>query len=161
MAALASDWPRHLPKSLNGIQRNLTESKILMSSTKFVFFGPIGRSRWPPWSLVGRYIFDSSYERNSMKLDMKQDLVLYHVWVFLADKKNRMAAPASDWQRHFVFFSETAKQNSTKLYRNQDPNVLYQVCFSGQSEKQRWSSRPTIDRNIFDFSFETAEQNKN
>ena len=44
MAALASDWLRHILtfplKPLNGIQRNLTGSKILTSSTKFVFFGP-------------------------------------------------------------------------------------------------------------------------
>ena len=35
-------------KPPNGIQRNLTRSKILISSTKFVFFGPIGNTRWPP-----------------------------------------------------------------------------------------------------------------
>ena len=44
MAALASDWLRHILtfplKPLNGIQRNLTGSKILTSSTKFVFFRP-------------------------------------------------------------------------------------------------------------------------
>ena len=70
-------------KPLNGIQRNLTGSKISMSSTKFVFFGPIGKTRWPPWLLIGWDIFDFSSgtaERNSMKLDRKQDLnVLYHL----------------------------------------------------------------------------------
>ena len=44
MAALASDWLRHILtfplKPLNGIQGKLTGSKILTSSTKFVFFGP-------------------------------------------------------------------------------------------------------------------------
>ena len=35
-------------KPLNGIQQNLTGSKISTSSTKFVFFGPIGKTRWPP-----------------------------------------------------------------------------------------------------------------
>ena len=40
-------------KPLNGIQRNLTGSKISMSSTKFVFFGPIRKTRWPPWPLIG------------------------------------------------------------------------------------------------------------
>ena len=76
MAALASDWLRHFRfpplKPLNRIQRNLTGSKILMSSTKFVFFWPIGKTRWPPWPLIGWYIFDFSpatAERNSMKLD--------------------------------------------------------------------------------------------
>ena len=39
-------------KPLNGIQQNLTGKKISMSSTKFVFFGPIGKVRWPPWPLI-------------------------------------------------------------------------------------------------------------
>ena len=57
MAALASDWLRHFSTSplklLNGIQRNVIGSKISTSSTKFVFFGPIGKTRWPPWPLIG------------------------------------------------------------------------------------------------------------
>ena len=51
------------------------------------------------------HIFDFSSERakrNSTKLDRKQDLnVLYQVCVFRADRKNKMAALASDWLRHF------------------------------------------------------------
>ena len=51
IAALASDWLRHfrlLP--LIGIQRNfkLIDRKISTSSTKFVFFGLIGKTKWPP-----------------------------------------------------------------------------------------------------------------
>ena len=41
-----------------------------MSSTKFVFFGPIGKTRWPPWPLIGWDIVDFSSEtaeRNSTK----------------------------------------------------------------------------------------------
>ena len=49
-------------KPPNGIQRNLTGSKISMSSTKFVFFGPIGKTRWPPWPLIGWDVFDFSSE---------------------------------------------------------------------------------------------------
>ena len=79
---------------LNGIQRNLTGSKISMSSTKFVFFGPIGKTRWPPWPLIGWDIFDFSSEiaeRNWTKLDRKKDLkVLYQVCAFWADRKNKM-----------------------------------------------------------------------
>ena len=40
-------------KPLNGIQQNLTESKISMPSTKIVFFWPIGKTKWPPWPLIG------------------------------------------------------------------------------------------------------------
>ena len=54
MAALASDTFSTSPlKLLNGIQRNLTGSKILTFSTKFVFFRPIGETKWPPWPLIG------------------------------------------------------------------------------------------------------------
>ena len=72
-------------KPLNGIKKNLTGSKISTSSTKLVFFGPIGKTRWPPWPLIGWDIFDFSSEtaeRNWTKLDRKQDLnVLYQVCV--------------------------------------------------------------------------------
>ena len=92
-------------KPLNRIQRNLTGSKISRSSTKFVFFGLIVKTRWPPWPLIGWDIFNFSSETaepNSRKLDRKQDLnVLYKVCVFRVNWKNKMAALASDWPRHF------------------------------------------------------------
>ena len=149
-------------KPLNGIQRNLTGSKISMSSTKFVFFGPIGKVRWPPWPLIGWDIFDFSFEtaeRNWMKLDRKQDLnVLYQVCVFRADRKNKMATLASDWLRHFDF-SETAERNLTKLDRKQDLNVLYQDCVFRADRKTRWPTWPLIGWDIFNFFSETAERN--
>ena len=80
-------------KPLNGIQLKLTGSKISTSSTKFVFFGPNGKTKWPPWPLIGWDIFDFSSETavgNSTNLDRKQDLnVLYQVCVFRANKKKR------------------------------------------------------------------------
>ena len=131
-------------KPLNGIQRNLTASKISMSSTKFVFFGPIEKTRWPPLPLIGWDIFDFSsetVERNSTKLDRKQDLnVLYLVCVFLADRKNKMAALASDGWDILDFSFETAEQNSTKLDRKQDLNVLYQVCVFRADRKNKMAT---------------------
>ena len=148
------------------------------------------KTRWPPWRLISWDIFDLSSETadpNSTKLDGKQDLnVLHQVCVFRADRKNKMAALASDWLRHsrillwnywtefketwqdarsrcplpscvfwadrknkmaalasdwldiFDFCSETAEQNSTKLDREQDLDVLYQVLFFGPVGKTRW-----------------------
>ena len=128
-------------KPLNGIQRNLTGSKISTSSTKFVFFGPIGITRWPPWPLIGWDIFDFSSEtaeQNSTKLDRKQDLnVLYQVCVFRADPKNKMATLASDWLRHFqlLLWNRWTEFNETwQEARSQRP--LPSLCFSGRSEKQ-------------------------
>ena len=41
-------------------------------------------------------------EQNSTKLDSEQELnALYQVCVFRANQKTKMAAPASDWLRHF------------------------------------------------------------
>ena len=110
MAALASDWLRHFStfplKPLNGIQWNFTGSKISTPSTKFVFFGLIGKTKWLPWPLIGWDILDFSSEtteQNSPKLDRKQDLnALYQVSVFRVDRKNKMAALASDWLRIFL-----------------------------------------------------------
>ena len=102
-AVIFSTFPLKL---LNGIEQNLTGSTISTSSTKFVFFGPIRKTRWQFWPLIGWDIFDSSSETaegNWTKLDRKQDLnVLYQVCVFRADRKNKMAALASDWLRPFL-----------------------------------------------------------
>ena len=76
-------------KPLNGIQQNLTGSKNSTSSNKFVIFGQIGKTRLPPWPLIGWDIFDFSEtaERNSTKLDKKQDLnVFYQGCVFRANE---------------------------------------------------------------------------
>ena len=127
-------------KLLNGIQQNLTGSKISTSSTKFVFFGLIGKTRWLPWPLIGWDIFDFSKtaEGNSTKLDRKQDPnVLYQVCVFRADQKNKMAVLASDWLRHFrllLWNRWTAFNETLQEERSQCP--LPSLCFSGQSEKQ-------------------------
>ena len=128
-------------KPLNGIQRNLTGSNISTSSTKFVFFGLIGKTRWPSWPLIGWDILDFSSEiaeQNSTKLDRKQDLnVLYQVCVFRANRKNKMAALASDWLRHFrlLLWNCWTEFNETwQEARSQGP--LPSLCFSDRLEKQ-------------------------
>ena len=138
---LAETFSTSSLKPLNGIQWNLTGSKISMSSTKFVFFGPIGKTRWPPWPLIGWDIFDffsETAERNSTKLDRKQDLnVLYQVCDFWADRKNKMAAMASDWLRHFrlLLWNRWTEFNET-WQEARSQCLLLSLCFSGRSEKQ-------------------------
>ena len=124
-------------KPLNGIQRNLTGSDILTPSTNIAFFGPIGKTRWPPWPMIGQDIFDFSSETvepNSTKFDRKQDLkALYQICVFRADRKNYMAAPASDWLRHFQLLCRnrwTEFNKSWQEARSQSP--LPSLCFSGR-----------------------------
>ena len=135
---LAETFSTSPVKPLNGIQRNLTRSKISTSSTKFVFFGPIVKPRLPPWPLIGWDIFyfsSETAERNSTKLDRKQDLnILYQVCVFRADWKNKMAALASDWLRHFrlLWWNCWTEFNKTwQEARSQHP--LPSLCFSGRS----------------------------
>ena len=161
---LAETFSTSPSKPLNRIQRNLTGSKISTSSTKFVFFRLIGKTRWPPWPLIGWDIFDFSSEtaeRNSTKLDRKQDLnVLYQVCVFRADWKNKMAALASDWLRHFrlLLWNRWTEFNETwQEARSQRP--LPSLCFSGWSAKTRWPPWHLIGWDIFNFSSETAERN--
>ena len=197
---------------MNGTQQNLTGSKISTSSTELVFFWRIGKIRWSSRPLIGWDIFDFSsetVEQNLTKLDRKQDLnILYQVCVFRADRKNKMAAPASDWLRHFwlLLWNRWMEFNETQQEaRSQHP--LPSLCFLGRSEKQdgrpglrlaetfltsplkpmngtqqnltgskistsstelvffwrigkiRWSHRPLICCDIFDFSSETDERN--
>ena len=151
-------------KPLNGIKRNLRGSKMSTSSTKFVFFGRIWKTRWPPWPLIGWDIFDFSSEtasQNSTKLDWKQDHnVLYQVCVFLADPKNKMYALASDLLRHFLLlllnhwteFNETSQE---ARFQHPLPSFVFFVPIG----KTRWLPWPLICWYIFDFSSETAERN--
>ena len=120
------------------------ESRSKRPLPRFVFFGPIGKTRWPPWPLIGRDIFNFSSETaepNSMKLDRKQDLnTFYQVCVFWADRKNKMANLASDWLRHFRLLFWNCERNLTKLDRKQDLNALYQVCIFQVDRKNKMAA---------------------
>ena len=83
---------------------------------------------------VNFHIFDFSSETaewNSTKLYRKQDLnALYQVCVFRADRKNKMAALASDWLRHFrlLLWNRWTEFNETwQEARSQRP--LPSLCF--------------------------------
>ena len=107
-----------------------------------VFVGPIGKTRWPPWPLIGWDIFDFSFEtakRNSTKLYRKQDLnILYQICVFRADRKNKMATLVSYWLRHFrlLLWNRWTEFNETWL----DLNVLYQVCVYRADRKNKMAA---------------------
>ena len=138
-------WPKHLYACASETaERNsvkLYRKQELNVLYQVCVFVPIGKIRWLPWPLIGWDIFNFSSEtaeRNSMKLDRKQDLnVLYQFCVFWADRKNKMAALASDWLRHFrlLLWNLWREFNETwQEARSQYP--LPSLCFLGRSEKQ-------------------------
>ena len=141
MAALASDWLRHYQLLLwnrwTEFQWNLTGSKISTSSTKFMFFWPIRKTRWPPWPLYGWETFDFSCEtaeQNSTKLDRKQDLnVLYQVCVFRPIRKTRWPSwPLIGWDMQLLLWNRWTEFKETwQEARSQCP--LPSLCFSGRS----------------------------
>ena len=102
------------------------------------------KTRWPPWLLIGWDIFDFSKtaERNSTKLDVKQDHnVLYQVCVFRTDRKKTRWPPwpLIHWDI-FDFSSETVEGNSPKLERKQDFNVLYKLVFFQTDQKNKMAA---------------------
>ena len=147
-------------KPLNRICRNLTWSKILMSSTKFVFFRPIGKTRWPSWPLIGWDIFDFSSETtelNWMKFDRKQDLnVLYQVCV-LGWSEKQDGRPGL-WLAE-IFLTSPLKR-LTGIQRNFTGSKILtsstNFVFFGPIGKTRWPPWLLIGWDIFDFSSETA-----
>ena len=97
-------------KPLNGIQRNLTGSKIETSSTKFVFFGPIRKTRWPPWPLITKL-------PRSEKHDSRPDLWLAETF------STSPLKPLNGIQRNLT---------GSKIAQRPLPSL----CFLGRSEKQ-------------------------
>ena len=160
---LAETFSTSTLKRLNGIQRNLTGSKISKSSTKFLFFELIGKTRWPPRPLIGWDIFgffSETAKRNSTKLDRREDLnVRYQVCVFRAHRKNKMAALASDWLRHFRLLLWNRLMEFNEAWQEaRSQRLLPSLCFSDRSVKKIWLLWPIIGWDIFDFSSETAER---
>ena len=124
MAALASDWLRHFWllfwnfwTEFNDIWQEARHQRPLPS---LCFSGRSEKTRWPPWPLIGWYIFDlcpETAERNSMKIDRKQDLsqLPLPILCFRPDRINKLAArPLFGWDI-FDCSPETAEWNSTKL----------------------------------------------
>ena len=152
-----------------------------------MFSGPIGKTRWLPWPLIGWDIFDFSSElaeRNSTKFDRKQDLnVLYQVCdIFFFEPIGNTRLPPwpllgwVSWMEFNKSWQEASSQSTQVLIievwckpllqfnetwqgaRSQCP--LQSLCFSSQSEKNpRCLPRSLIAWDIFDFYSETSEWN--
>ena len=144
MAALASDWLRHFRLLLWNCWTEFNETWQEARSKRILpilLLGPISKTRWPPQPLIGWDIFDffsDTAEQNSTKLDRKQDInALFKVCVFRADRKNKMAALASDWLRHLrllLWNCWTEFNEPWQEARSQRP--LPCLCFLNRLEKQ-------------------------
>ena len=137
-AAPASDWLRHF--LLNSVKRFQRRSLCFSS-------------------LSGKRDGRPGLWLNSTRLDRRQELnILYQVCVFRADRKNKMAALASDWLRHvrLVLWNRGRAFNETwQGARSQRTNFV----FFGPIGNSRWPPWPLIGWQFFDFSTETTEWN--
>ena len=150
-------------KPLNRIQRNLTGSKISMSSTKICVFQADRKNKMAALTSDSLRHFQLLLWNRWMKptkRDRKQDLnIFFQVCVFRAGWKNKMATLASDWLRHFrlLLWNRWTEFNET-WQEARSQRSLPSLCFSGRSEKQ--DGRPGLWlAETFDFSSETAERN--
>ena len=126
---------------LNGIQWNLTGSKILTSSIKFVFRAD-PKNKMATRPLIGFRVFDFSSERNLMILDRNQDLnVFYQVWVFRADRK-KQDGRSSFWLAEKFSISPLKPLNGIQrnLRGSKISTSFYQVCIirTDREKKTRW-----------------------
>ena len=108
--------------------------------------------------------FSEAAERNSMKLDRKEDLnVLYYFCVFFSGRsdKNKDGRPG-------LWFAETFSTSPlnplngiqrNSIDRKEDYNVLDKVCNFRADRKNKMATGPLTGGGIFDFSSETAEWN--
>ena len=131
-------------KPLNGILRNLTGSKILTSPTKFVFSGRSEKQDGRPGLWLAETFSTSPLKPlNGIQWNFTGSKILMSStkFVFFGPiRKTRWPSwPLIGWDI-FAFSSETADRNSTKLDRNQDLNVLHQVCVFGPIEKNKMAA---------------------
>ena len=107
-----------------------------------MFFGPIGKIRWPLWPLIGWDIFDfsESTERNMPKLDRKQELaILYHVCVFGADRKYKGGQPGLCLAETFSISLKPQKGICQNLIGCMNSVSSTKIVFFGPIGKIRWS----------------------
>ena len=134
-----------------------------MSSTTFVFFGPIGKTRWPPWPLIGWDIFDfSSVTADKIQLNLTGSKIStsYSTYVFFGLIGKTRWPPG-------LWFAETFSSSPLKPLNRIQWNLTgskistssTKFVFFGPIRKTRWPPWPLIGWDIFDFSSETAEQN--
>ena len=141
MATLASDWLRHFRLLLwnrwTEFDETWQEARSQCPLPSLCFSGWSAKQDGRPGLCLAETSSTSPLKPLNgiwKKLDRKKDLnVLYEVCVFWANQKNKVAALASDWLRHFRFFSETAKISTSSS----------KFVFFRQIGKTRWPPWPS------------------
>ena len=123
-------------KTLNGIQRNMTGSKNSMSSTEFLFFGTIGKSRWPPGLWLAE-TFSSLKPLSGIKRNLTGSKISTFVFLEPIGYPRWPPWPLIGWGIS-DFFSDTAERNLTKLHRKQDMHLFTKFVFFGPIGIPRW-----------------------
>ena len=147
MAVLDSDWLRHFGLLLwnrwTEFNETWQEARSQRPLPSLCFSDWLEKQDGRPglWLAETFSNFSSeTAEQNLAKLDRKQDLiVLYQVCVFQADRKNKMAALASDWLRHFLLLLWNRWTEFNKTWqeaRSQRP--LTRGVFFRMIGKTRW-----------------------
>ena len=116
-------------KPPNRIQPNLKESKISMSSTKFVFFGPIGKKDDSPGLWLAEAFSTSPLNllnRIQRNLTGSKISMSSTKFVFFGPIGKKKSSPMHLIGWDISHCSETVEWISTKLDRKQDLNVHYQ-----------------------------------
>ena len=114
-----------------------------MSSIKFVFFGPIRKTRWLPWPLIFWDIFPLLWTRwtefNKFLQEARFQRHLPSLCFWTNRKKNKIDTSASDWLKHFWLLLRnhwTEFKLTWQVAWSQRPLPI--LCFSGRSKKARW-----------------------
>ena len=146
-------------KLLNGIQRNLTGSKISTSSTKFLY-GLIGKTRWPLWRLT---FFTSRLKPlNGIQQILTESNITTssNKFVFFGPIGKLDCRPGL-WLAGT--FSTSPLKPLNRILQNLIGSKIStsstKFVFFGPTRKLRWPPLPLIGWDIFDFASETAEQN--
>ena len=96
----------------------LQEAKSQCPLPSLCFFEPIGKSRWPHWPLIGWDIFDFSAiaERNSTKLDKKQDFILLLLSLCFSRRSEKQDGCPDLWLAET--FSTSSLKQPNRIQRN-------------------------------------------
>ena len=145
---LADTFSTYSLKPLTGINKTWQDARSQRPLPSLCFPGLSEITRWTPWHLIGWDIFNftsKTAERNSTKLDRKQDLkFLYQVCVFRNDWKKQDGRPG-------LWLAETFSNSLLKplngiqrnLTRSKISTSYLKVVFSDWLEKKQ-DDRPGL-----------------